>query len=178
MIFMTFKKYWIPRALKNIGINSFQLFIHAAVSILLFSVFVSGVTAEPQPNKYYFRIETNKLTDNNDLEVSKLGALAIKENMVGHVDLAYLESDVNGNALALELGGGFAYNWYVSPYISLGVSLGYNWDKEEFIAAYYPEVGVVADISKSFGVTLSGKRYYSLYEEDEDIVMLGLVFRK
>lgn len=56
--------------------------------------------------------------------------------------------------------------------------LGYNWDKDDYIAAYFPEVGIVMDFTKTFGITVSGKRYFNLYEEDEDIVMLGLVFRK
>ena len=51
-------------------------------------------------------------------------------------------------------------------------------DKDETIAAYFPEVGIVADITKSFGMSLSARRYYSLYEEDEDVIMLGLVFKK
>jgi len=34
------------------------------------------------------------------------------------------------------------------------------------------------DFTKTFGVTVSGKQYFNLYEEDEDVVMLGLVFRK
>jgi hypothetical protein len=98
--------------------------------------------------------------------------------MIGHVDLSYLDSDVNGGALALDFGAGLAYSWYVSPYISIGASLGYNWDNDETIAAYYPEVGIVADITRLFGMTISAKRYYSLYDEDENVYMLGLVFRK
>lgn len=98
--------------------------------------------------------------------------------MVGHADLSYLDSDTNGSAIALDFGAGLAFNWYVSPYLSIGASLGYNWDKDEAIAAYFPEVGVVVDMTESFGMTLSAKRYYSLYQEDEDIIMLGLVFRK
>jgi hypothetical protein len=98
--------------------------------------------------------------------------------MVGHVDLSYLDSDIDGSALALDFGAGIAYNWYVSPYISIGASLGYNWDNDETIAAYFPEVGIVADLTKSFGMSLGARRYYSLYEEDEDVIMLGLVFRK
>ena len=53
-----------------------------------------------------------------------------------------------------------------------------NWDKDDYIAAYFPEVGIVMDFTKTFGITVSGKRYFNLYEEGEDIVMLGLEFRK
>lgn len=112
------------------------------------------------------------------MNVSSLGVVSLKNNMVGHVDLSYLDSDTDGNAIALDFGAGFAFNWQVSPYISIGASLGYNWDKKEAIAAYFPEVGVVLDFTKSFGMNISARRYYSLYEEDEDIIMLGLVFRK
>jgi hypothetical protein len=56
--------------------------------------------------------------------------------------------------------------------------LGYNWDKDDYIAAYYPEAGVVIDFTKTFGATVSVKRYFNLYEEDENIFMLGVVFRK
>jgi hypothetical protein len=145
---------------------------------LLSLIFLSGVIARPEPDKYYFQIEKNKTSDKNDLDITSIGALSLKENMVGRVDLTYLESDTNGKALTLDLGAGFAFNWHLSPYISLGVALGYNWDKDEFIAAYFPEIGIVVDITKKFGITVSGKRYYNLYEENADIIMLGLVFRK
>ena len=98
--------------------------------------------------------------------------------MVGHVDLGYLDSDTDGKAAVLDLGVGLALSWYVSPYLSIGASLGYNWDKNEAIAAYFPEAGVVVDFSRTFGMSLSARRYYSLYEQDENLVMLGLVFRK
>jgi len=146
---------------------------------ILFSVnCLTGVSANPQPEKYYFRIGHGKSSETNDLSVTSLGVLSLKNHMVGHADLSYLDSDLDGKALALDLGAGLAFNWYVSPYLSIGATLGYNWDKDEAIAAYFPEVGIVADITKSFGMTLSARRYYSLYEEEKDIIMLGLVFRK
>ncbi len=147
-------------------------------AILLSFILHSGVTANPQKDKLYFRIAYGTSPDTNDLSVSSLGVVSLKNNMVGHADLSYLDSDKNGSALALDFGAGLAYNWYVSPYISIGASLGYNWDNDETIAAYFPEVGIVADITKSFGMSLSAKRYYSLYEEDENVYMLGLVFKK
>ena len=141
-------------------------------------VLLSGVMAGPQKDKMYFRIGYGTSSDTSDLSVSSLGVVSLKNHMIGHVDLSYLDSDMDGSALALDFGAGIAYNWYVSPYISIGASLGYNWDKDETIAAYFPEAGIVADITKSFGMSLSARRYYSLYEEDEDVIMLGLVFKK
>ena len=147
-------------------------------TISLSFVLLSGVMASPQKDKMYFRIGYGASPDTNDLSVSSLGVVSLKNHMIGHADLSYLDSDKDGSALALDFGAGIAYNWYVSPYISIGASLGYNWDKDETIAAYFPEVGIVADITKSFGMSLSARRYYSLYEEDEDVIMLGLVFKK
>ncbi len=153
-------------------------YIQFTASILLsFSLF-SDAAANPEPDKYYFRIAHNISTDKNDLDVTSLGAVSLKNNMIGHADLTYLGSDKDGDALVLDLGAGIAFNWYVSPYLSIGASLGYNWDKSDYIAAYYPEVGIIVDITKAFGITFSGRRYYNLYDEDEDIIMLGLVFRK
>ena len=149
-----------------------------STALFLSVVLLSGVTASPEKDKYYLRIGYGTSHDTDDLSVSSLGVVSLKNNMIGHVDLSYLDSDMNGSALALDFGAGLAYNWYVSPYISIGASLGYNWDNDETIAAYFPEVGIVADITKTFGMSLSARRYYSLYEEDEDVIMFGLVFQK
>jgi len=104
--------------------------------------------------------------------------LSLKNNMIGYADLTYLKSDSQGNALVLDLGFGLAFDWHVSPYLSIGASLGYNWDQEEYLAAYYPEAGLIVNFTNAWGLTVSGRRYYSLYEEDENVVMLGLVFRQ
>ena len=100
-----------------------------------------------------------------------------ENNLAVHVDLTYLESESNGDALTLDYGLGFGFDWYVSPFIGVGIAIGYNWGSEDLIGAYYPELGIVVDITKSFGVTVSQRRYFNLHQPDEDIVMLGLVFR-
>ena len=159
--------------------NRIRIYFQIITSaICLFLICLSGVAAVAQPDKYYLRIGHGESHDSNEINVTTLGVVSLKDNMVGHFDLSYLDSDTNGQAAALEFGAGFAFNWYVSPYLSIGASLGYNWDKDEAVAAYFPELGVVVDVTKRFGITFSGRRYYSLYQEDEDIIMLGLVFRK
>jgi hypothetical protein len=153
-------------------------YIQFTASLLLSFSLLSDAAANPEPDKYYARIAHNISTDKNDLDVTSLGVVSLKNNMIGHADLTFLGSDQDGDALVLDLGAGLAFNWYVSPYLSIGVSLGYNWDRSEYIAAYYPEVGIIVDVTKAFGISFSGKRYYNLYDDDEDIIMLGLVFRK
>jgi len=148
------------------------------VSIVLFSSLLLAVNAQAEQNKNYLRIEQSKSTDKNDIKVSTIGALVFIENTQGHIDLSYLQSDFYGDEWAVDLGGGYVFTWDVSLYLGLGVSLGYNKTNEDYIGAYYPEVGVVFDLSESFGISVSGKRFYNRFDDYEDIVMFGLVFRE
>jgi len=146
---------------------------------LLFSFFMlSGASAAASPDKPYLIIEHNISSNESGLDISSIGMLSFKDNLAGYAKLSYLESDVNIKGSTLDFGGGYSFNGDVSLYLLFGVSLGYNWDKNDHIAAYVPEIGVVMDFTKTFGMTVSGKRYFNLLDKDEDIVMLGLVFRK
>ena len=153
------------------------LYTQFAALIILAFLFIEEVSAEGVLEKNYLRIQHNAPSYNENLSISSLGMLAIQDSLVGMVDLSYLHSGTNGDAVTLDLGAGYAFNWNVSPYLLLGISLGYNWDQEDAITAYFPEAGLVIDFTSTFGVTVSAKRYFNLYEEDESIVMLGLVFR-
>lgn len=148
------------------------------VAFIVLSLLVhSGIAAEAGQENFYIRAAHGVSSDSNGTGITSLGALSLENNMIGHADLTYLDSENDGKALSLEFGAGVAYDWQLSPYLSIGASLGYNWDSEEYIAAWFPEIGLIVNITNRFGVSVSGRRYYSLYEEDEDIVSLGLVFR-
>lgn len=149
-----------------------------AVSILLFFSLLVSVNAVAEPDKSYLRLEQNKSSEKNDLKISSIGGLAFKGNTEGHIDLSYLESEIHGNEMALELGGGYVFIGDVSLFFGIGVSLGYNQLEDGFVGAYYPEVGIVLDVTKTFGITITAKRFYNRYEENEDIVMMGVVFRE
>ena len=155
-----------------------QRYTKIKASLLLFFFMLLSVSAIAAPNKYYLAIEHNIPSDKNDLDIISAGMLSLNGNIVSSLKLSYLESGINGTGSTLDLGGGYAFNGSVSLYLLLGASIGYNWDVEDYIAAYFPEIGIVMDFTKTFGITVSGKRYFNLYGEDEDIVMLGLVFRK
>ncbi len=161
----------------NCAISNHSSLKFIAVILLAFNSFTAA-TASPPPEKMYARIAYGATPDTRELNLASIGVISLKNNMVGHADLGYLDSDTDGKAAVLDLGAGLAYSWYVSPYLSIGASLGYNWDRDEAIAAYFPEVGVVVDFSSRFGMSLSARRYYSLYEQEENMVMLGLVFKK
>ena len=175
MIFNKFTRFFAGRFKYATSHHSSLKFI--AVLLLSFNSFTAA-TAGPHADKMYARFMHGKTPDTHELNVTSIGVISFENNLLGHADLTYLDSDTDGNAAALDLGAGLVINWYVSPYLSIGASLGYNWDQDKAIAAYFPEAGVVVDFTRRFGMSLSARRYYSLYEQDENVVMLGLVFRK
>ena len=112
------------------GFNRILSYLHIITSaICLYLIGLSGVAAAAKPDKYYLRTGHGESQNSNEIKVTTLGVVSLKENMVGFVDLSRLDSDTNGQAAALESGAGFAFNWYVSPYLAIGASLGYNWDQ-------------------------------------------------
>lgn len=153
-----------------------RLDVRFVAYILLFIFLLSGVPAQAESRKNYLQIERSLATENNDLTVTSIGGLLFDRNAGSHIDLAYLESDTNGKGLTLDVGGSYVFRWQVSFFAGLGVALGYNWDNDDYIASYYPEIGAVYDITKKFGVTVSGKRYFNLYDKPENIIKLGFLF--
>lgn len=143
-------------------------------SILMLLVFQAS-NSMAGDDKGFFQIESSVHATETDLTVTSIGALVFENHMVGKVNLNYLRSDLDGDAVTLDMGGGVALRGMVSLFLTLGLSAGYNWEKENAVTAYYPEIGLVAEMTNKIGVSLSGKRYINLYEEDEDVVMLGLL---
>ncbi len=142
----------------------------------LFILLLSAAFVQAESKKNYLQIERSLTAENSDLTVTSIGGLFFDDNAGSHIDLTYLESDTDGKGLTLDLGGSYVLRWQVSFFAGMGVALGYNWDNDDYIASYYPEVGAVYDITKKFGVTFSGKRYFNLYDKPENIIKLGLLF--
>ncbi len=157
---------------KNTSRPGLRFIVHILFFILLFSA--AFVQAESKRN--YLQIERSLAAENSDLTVTSIGGLFFDDNAGSHIDLTYLESDTDGKGLTLDLGGSYVLRWQVSFFAGMGVALGYNWDKDDYIASYYPEIGAVYDVTEKFGITVSGKRYFSLYGKPENIVKLGLLF--
>ena len=151
--------------------------VQLAATLAIFILLLSDVNAMAEPDKKYLRIQQSQSSEKNDLKISSIGALVFTEDGAGHLDLTYLESDKHGDVLGLDFGGGYVFNWDLSLYLGLGVSLGYNRDKEDFNASYYPEASIILDITSTFGISGSVKRHQHLYGENDAVVMLGLVFR-
>jgi len=161
---------------ENNHTNMRRLDVQFVAYILLFILLLSGAPAQAASKKNYLQIERSLATENNDLTVTSIGGLFFDQNAGSHIDLTYLESDTDGKGLTLDVGGSYVFRWQVSFYAGIGIALGYNWDNEDYIASYYPEIGAVYDITKKIGVTFSGKRYFNLYDKPENIVKLGLLF--
>jgi hypothetical protein len=147
-------------------------FTFKILMIVLVPVSNSMATAD----KGYLRIESTVYSEESSLNVTSIGALIFENNLTGNANISYLDSALNGSAATLDLGGGFVLRGRISLLLLLGVSVGYNWDTDDLVTAYYPEIGLVTEITSKIGISLSGKRYISLYEKQEDVIMLGFVF--
>jgi hypothetical protein len=174
---MTLNEFPVFASWQSNKADSKHLYRMLTASLLLSCFLVADVTADPVENKYYLRIAHNNPSENNDLDITSIGMLSFTDNLIAHLDFTHVDSVKNGQALALDLGGGYAYTGDVALFLSFGLSFGYNWGNDDYIASYFPEAGIVMDFTKSFGITVSGRRYFSLYGEEENIVMLGLLFR-
>ena len=173
MISNTFVKSFSIRN-KKYNNNSYRLL---SVTLLLSFFIVSDVAAISLSEKNYLRIEKSQSSDKTDLSIKSFGGLIFNDTNMGHIDLTHLSSGVNGKSLALEFGGGYVFNWDISLFVGFGVSLIYNEDNNDYIVAYFPEVGIAVDLTNKIGITARSKRYHNLYDETENIIMMGMVFR-
>ncbi|MCF6336698.1 MAG: hypothetical protein L3J84_01920 [Gammaproteobacteria bacterium] len=141
----------------------------------LITFFSPGLTFGANAGENFLRIE--KSTQSNaDLRIISIGGFGFDDGKIGHVDLSYIKSVNEGDSLAMDAGAAYAYNAGATFFVGGGFLLGYNWDKNGVIGAFYPEAGVVINITKSAGVILSTKRYFNLYDNTEDVIMFGLLF--
>ena len=160
--------------------NIFQFISLLSFALLLSMQSVEAAKRTPfSTEKNYLRIGSSALYEKTDLEVTSLGLIGFDKNLEGSMDLSFMESSENGNAILLNAGAGYGYSGFVSIYAGLGIALGYNLDDDEVVTAYYPEAGFLVEITKKFGISLSGRRYFNLYDatDSDDVIMLGFVFR-
>lgn len=149
-------------------------------SLILCSVFFAPSAAVAQENML-LRFEKNRPTDNlNDPEIVSLGAFSLSEGKVGNFDIINFKSDVEGKIWGFDFGLGYSFSSRGSPlimYLGFGFMLGYNTDQSDYIAGYYPSAGLVYSIKQGVGVTASAKRYYNVYDDSIDAIMVGVVLK-
>ena len=162
---------------KSKGVVRLRCIDVAVVSMFACALLLAAKPSAAEETKNYLRIDRSLPNERDDLTVTSIGGLIFTDNTEINIDFSYVESEAKGNGLALGLGAGFVYNWDVSLYGGAGVIVGYNWTNEEYIYGVYPEIGVTADISEKFGVTVSAKRYFYMYGKHESMINIGVLFR-
>jgi hypothetical protein len=78
----------------DISIKNNHRYPQFKASLLLSFFILSSVDTIAAPEKHYLNIEHNILSDNDDLDITSVGILSLKGNMVGFAKLSYLESDI------------------------------------------------------------------------------------
>ncbi len=153
---------------------------HLAMSLILCSVFFVPSAVVAQENMF-LRFEKNRPADNlNDPEIVSLGAFSLSTEKVGNFDIINFKSDVEGEIWGFDFGLGYSFSSRGSPlimYLGFGLMLGYNTDQSDYIAGYYPSAGLVYSIKQGVGVTASAKRYYNVYDDSIDAIMVGVVLK-
>ncbi|HHI92171.1 MAG TPA: hypothetical protein ENK04_01470 [Gammaproteobacteria bacterium] len=141
----------------------------------LLLLFTPGLTFGEGTGKNFLRIEKSTQSD-TDLSITSIGGFGFNDGKIGHADLLYIKSVNEGDGLAMDAGAAYAFNAGAAFFVGGGFLLGYNWDKNGIIGAFYPEAGIAVNITKSLGITLGAKRYFNLYDDTENIIMFGLLF--
>ena len=147
------------------------------VSLFSFCLLLSVASIVSAADKNYLRLEKNKESDLNDLDIKSIGALIFNNNLEGHLDLISRKSDMIGDSWALDFGGGYVFSGNVSLYLGVGLSLDYNLDTDDLNDQYYSEAGVVVDVSRSLSITGRIQHFHNQPDDYEELVMLGLLFR-
>ena len=98
----------------------------------------------------FFYIERSEKND-LDIQITSIGGFGMNKGTVGHLNLSYIESVEHGDTLALDLGGGASFDAGATIFLGISFLLGYNFDDHDPIGAYYPQIGAVIQITKTFG---------------------------
>jgi len=129
-----------------------------------------------EPENAYLVIETNKRSKDGPLLVS-IGALGIGSDKGTRIGLSYIEAANKEKSLVFDFGVGVTLKRSLfTIYVGGGGLLGYNGSRKKLARGYYPEAGILIDITKKFGLIASAKRYINLFPETENVVMFGLLF--
>ena len=149
----------------------------SVISLLFFFLLLSAATTSTAAKKSFLRLEQNQRSELNDFKITSIGGLVIEDNMEAHIDLLHLESDMIGNSMALDFGGGYVFGGDISLFLGVGISLDYNFDSDVFKDKYYSEAGVVLDITNRFSITARKQHFFHQADDYEEIIMMGLLFR-
>lgn len=126
------------------------------------------------------RIEQRKESEGFP-RVTTIGAfgIGIGNGKMAHMDISYMENERDavsgakpGNAWGFELGVGYLIPTQVTLFIGGGFLLAMQ--KGDFIKTYFPEAGILFQVSDGVALTASKKRYMKLHGDTEDVIAFGL----
>ncbi len=150
--------------------------IKVHLMFLLLIILTPSIAIAEGINKTFLSLERTIQTD-TDITITSIGAFGITNEKIGHFNLSFLETNSDGDALALDFGaGGGKITGSATIYLGLGFLLRYNNSKRDFTAAPYPEAGVAFIIKKNYGINFSAKRYFNFYGRAENVILLGLLY--
>lgn len=153
-----------------------QIRMKISLAVFFLAILAPNLVLAEEIEETYLRIERNDQAE-AEPRITSIGGFGLRGSKMAHVDLTYIESPGGSDGLAVELGAGYAFRSSVNFYLGVGVLLGYDWDNEESLTGYYPEVGVTGNLTPEIGLIISSKRYYELFKDPEDVVMIGLLFK-
>jgi hypothetical protein len=142
---------------------------------LIAGIFVTEVVQAAKPAANLIRLEQRKYSE-SEPHITTMGVFGQEANKYTHIDLTYLESKTAGDTWGLDVGVGYTLPTSIKFFVGIGVLLGYNTDKEDYLTAYYPEVGAILQINEAFALSASRKRYFDLYNKTEDATLFGIIF--
>ncbi|MES0327769.1 MAG: hypothetical protein ABUK13_06230 [Gammaproteobacteria bacterium] len=147
------------------------------ISFLFFFFLLSAVTTASALNQSNLRIEKSKPSELNDLVIRSIGGFSFDRDKQAHIDLVHTESLLQGNRLALDVGGGYVISGPISFFVGVGVSLEYSFDTSDFNDKYYAEAGATYDVTSEISVTARQLHYFHQPLNFEEVIMIGILFR-
>jgi hypothetical protein len=152
------------------------------VLILMLSLLVNNIlfVRVASAESMMLRLELNKPDEEKfEPQIYTVGAFSLTSGKVGHFDIVNFQSELEGEIWGLDFGLGYVLsgNSPMVVYLGFGFMTGYNKDQSEFIPGIYPEVGLLFTLKQGVAFTATAKRYYNVYEEETDAIMLGLALK-
>jgi len=154
------------------------LYLTTASSLIVGSLILPQAEAAGQENML-LRIAKSRPSDEiKDPEIASIGALAINDENLGFFDLINFQSELEGEIWGFDFGLGYPFSSKGSPliiYLGFGLTLGYNTDQSDYILGYYPGAGLIYSVKQGVGITATANRYYNVYDDSTDAIMVGVV---
>lgn len=159
--------------------NNMKFYFSLVLSLIASSLFLTQVEAAEE--NILMKIEKSRPSnDIKDPEIASIGALSLNDGKIGNFDLINFKSDIEGEVWGFDIGLGYPFSSRGSPlvmYAGFGILLGRNTGQGDYLFGYYPSVGLIYSLKQGVGITVTAKRYFNIYDDATDAVMLGIALK-